>query len=189
MNLDLLVQRLLRRPTCELGVGARLLSTARIRNIRRDQKCIRIGDHSIVRGELLTFAHGGRIELGSWCYIGEGARIWSGTSISIGNRVLVAHGANLFDNLTHPIDHHARHQQIREIFTKGHPRSIDLDDRPVTIDDDAWIGAGAYVLRGVRIGARAVIGAGAVVTKDVEADTIVAGNPAVVIGRVGTPDE
>ncbi|KYG24596.1 acetyltransferase [Bradyrhizobium sp. AT1] len=184
MNLDHLLQRLLGRPTCELGVGARLLSTARIRNIRRDARLIRVGEHSIIRGELLTFAHGGRIEIGSWCYVGEGARIWSGGAISLGDRVLVAHGANLFDNLTHPIDHHARHKQIREIFTTGHPADIDLDDRPISIGDDAWVGAGAYVLRGVQIGARAIVGAGAVVTKDVAADTIVAGNPAVLVGRV-----
>ncbi|AWO92879.1 MULTISPECIES: acyltransferase [Bradyrhizobium] len=184
MNLDLLLQRLLGRPTCELAAGARLLRTARIRNIRRDAKSIRIGEHSIIRGELLTFAHGGRIEIGSWCYVGEGARIWSGCSISLGDRVLIAHGANLFDNLTHPINHHDRHKQIREIFTKGHPAEIDLDDRPIAIGDDTWVGAGAYILRGVQIGARAVIGAGAVVTKDVAADTIVAGNPAVMVGRV-----
>jgi acetyltransferase-like isoleucine patch superfamily enzyme len=48
----------------------------------------------------------------------------------------------------------------------------------VTIDDDAWIGAGAILLPNIRIGEQAVVGAGAVVTKDVRPRTVVAGNPA-----------
>jgi maltose O-acetyltransferase len=58
------------------------------------------------------------------------------------------------------------------------------DIRPVEIGDDVWVGAGAVILKGVKIGSRAVIGAHAVVTKDVPADTIVAGNPAVVVKQL-----
>ena len=181
MNFDYHLQRLFGRATCRLGPGVRLLRTARIRNIRGNSDCIRIGANSIIRGELTTFAHGGKIEIGSWCYVGESARIWSGSSITIGDRVLIAHSVNVFDNLTHPISAQERHKQIRAIFTQGHPREIDLDDQPVRIEDDAWIGAGSFVMRGVRIGARAIIAAGSVVTKNVEADTTVAGNPAQVI--------
>ena len=178
MNFDYHLQRLLGRATCRLGPGARLLRTARIRNIRGDSDCIIVGANSIIRGELATFAHGGKIDIGSWCYIGEGSRIWSGSSVLIGDRVLIAHSVNVFDNLTHPINPEERHRQIQAIFTRGHPREIDLDDKPVRIEDDAWIGAGSFVMRGVRIGARAIVAAGSVVTKDVAADTIVAGNPA-----------
>jgi len=184
MNFDYHLQRLLGRATCRLGPGVRLLRTARIRNIRGDSDCITIGPNSIIRGELVTFAHGGKIKIGSWCYIGEGSRIWSGSSVSIGDRVLIAHSVNVFDNLTHPINPEERHTQIQAIFTRGHPKEIDLDDRPVRIEDDAWIGAGSFVMRGVRIGARAIVAAGSVVTKDVAADTTVAGNPAEVIKSV-----
>jgi acetyltransferase-like isoleucine patch superfamily enzyme len=184
MNVNYHLQRLLGRATCRLGSGARLMGTARIRNIRGDSDCIAIGANSIIRGELLTFAHGGKIEIGSWCYVGESSRIWSSSLVQIADRVLIAHGVNIFDNLTHPIDPEERHRQIQNIFTKGHPRHIDLDERPVKIEDDAWIGAGAFVMRGVRIGARAIIAAGSVVTKDVAADAIVAGNPAIVVKSV-----
>ncbi|KWV43982.1 acetyltransferase [Bradyrhizobium macuxiense] len=178
MNLDYWLQRMLGRATCRLGERARLMPTARIRNIRGDSDCIVIGANSIVRGELLTFAHGGRIEIGSWCYVGENSRIWSAGSIHIGDRVLIAHDVNVFDNLTHPVDHVVRHKQIQEMFTKGHPRQLDLDERPVMINDDAWIGAGAFLMRGVQIGARAIVAAGSVVIRDVADDTVVAGNPA-----------
>jgi acetyltransferase-like isoleucine patch superfamily enzyme len=188
MNFDYHLQRLLGRATCRLGPGVRLLRTARIRNIRGDSDCITIGPNSIIRGELVTFAHGGKIKIGSWCYIGEGSRIWSGSSVSIGDRVLIAHSVNVFDNLTHPINPEERHRQIQAIFTRGHPREIDLDDQPVRIEDDAWIGAASFVMRGVRIGARAIVAAGSVVTKDVAADTTVAGNPAEVIKSVLEPE-
>jgi acetyltransferase-like isoleucine patch superfamily enzyme len=160
------------------------MRTARIRNVCGDSDCIVVGADSVIRGELLTFAHGGKIEIGSWCYLGESSRIWSGSLVQIGDRVLIAHNVNIFDNLTHPIDAKARHIQIQAIFTKGHPRQLDLDDRPIRIDDDAWIGAGAFVMRGVTIGARAIVAAGSVVTRDVAADTVVAGNPAMVVKSI-----
>ena len=181
MNLDYHLQRLLGRATCRLGTRARLMRTARVRNIRGDRDCIAVGANSIIRGELLTFAHGGKIEIGTWCYVGEDSRIWSAALVQIGDRVLIAHSVNIFDNLTHPLNPAERHKQIQEMFTTGHPQQLDLDERPVKVEDDAWIGAGAFVMRGVKIGARAIVAAGSVVTKDVAADAVVAGNPAEVV--------
>ena len=118
MNLDLLVQRLLGRATCQLGPHTRLMASARIRNILGDRQAIRVGAHSIVRGELLVFASGGSIRIGDHCYIGEAARLWSAGAISIGNRVLVSHGVNIIDNLTHPLSARARHAQFLAIATR-----------------------------------------------------------------------
>jgi acetyltransferase-like isoleucine patch superfamily enzyme len=167
MNFHYALQKLRRRATCVKAASAKLGSEARIINIGGDDGSIRIGASTMVRGELLVFAHGGRIALGDWCYVGAGSRLWSGASITVGHRVMIAHGVNIFDNLTHPIDAHARHQHFRAIFEHGHPPAIDLGDRPVVVEDDAWIGAGATVLRGVTI--------------DVAPDTVVAGNPARVV--------
>jgi len=81
------------------------------------------------------------------------------------------------------------------ILTLGHdPRSATFEDRggDVVIDDHVWIGYRAIILPGVMIGEGAVVGAGAVVTKDVEPHAMVAGNPARKIGeRVGSqgPEE
>ena len=181
MNLDYLLQRLMGRATCRLHAGAVLASSARIRNICGDTDKIQVGMHSHIRGELLTFAHGGRIEIGAWCYVGEGTRIWSAASIMIGDRVLISHSANVFDSLTHPLAASARHQQVKQILKVGHPRAISLDENPVRICNDAWVGANAMVLRGVTVGEGGIVAAGAVVTRDVPPYSIVAGNPAEVV--------
>jgi acetyltransferase-like isoleucine patch superfamily enzyme len=181
INIDLIAQRLVGRATCELQQGATLSRTAKIRNARGDSTKIAVGCHTHVLGELFTFAHGGEIKIGEWCYIGEGSRIWSAASIEIGDRVLISHSANIFDSLTHPLQAAARHEQVKQIFEQGHPLKVSLDESAVKIHDDAWIGAGAMVLRGVTVGEGGVVAAGAVVTKNVPPYCIVAGNPAVFI--------
>ncbi len=185
MNFDYWIRRLSGKATCRMGKGSRLLASARIRNIGKTSQCIRMGKHTIVGGELLTFAHGGDISIGDWCYIGEGARIWSARRIIIGDRVLISHNVNVFDSLTHPLHAGQRHCHFKAIALSGHPASIALDEQPVCIGDDAWIGANAIISRGVTLGEGAVVGAGAVVTNDVPAFTIAAGNPAKIIRNLG----
>lgn len=181
MNLDYWIRKLLGKATCVLGSGAKLMHTARIRNIAGDSGRIRVGPHTLVAGELLVFSHGGEIVIGEWCYIGESTRIWSARSITIGNRVLISHNVNILDSLTHPMRAKERHTHFKTIAVSGHPDTIDLGERPVIVHDDAWIGANVSILRGVSIGKGAVIGAGAVVTHDIPSFTIAAGNPARVI--------
>ena len=59
--------------------------------------------------------------------------------------------------------------------------SCGFEDKEIIIEDDVLIGANVIILKGVHIGARSIIGAGSVVTKDVPEDCIVAGNPAKVV--------
>jgi acetyltransferase-like isoleucine patch superfamily enzyme len=188
MNIDYVARRLLGRPTCVLASGAKLYRSARIRNASGNDGHIRVGSSSIILGELLTFGHGGQIQIGEWCYVGEGARIWSALSVIIGDRVLIAHNVNIFDNLTHPIDAVERHRQFHMIATCGHPKQIDLGERAIHIGSDAWIGANVTILRGVTIGQAAVVGAGSIVTKNVPAYTMVAGNPARPIRELKSPE-
>ncbi len=188
INVHYLLRRLIGKPTCDKHVDARLGSSARIINMGKDSSLITIGASSIVDGDLLTFAHGGRIAVGKWCYIGEGSRVWSAGQINIGDRVMISHNVNIFDSLTHPIDQALRRQHFLAIATTGHPKQIDLGERPVFIEDDAWIAAGAIVLRGVRIGKAAIVGAGAVVTHDVPPFAVVGGNPARVIRYLTAPE-
>lgn len=181
MNVDYLIRKLLGRATCKIERGARLLRSARIRNIRGQSEYIRIGSKTLVAGELLVFPSGGQIDIGEWGYVGENTRIWSAASIRIGNRVLISHDVNIIDSLTHPLNARDRHEQYRAIVDGGHPVNVKLDERPIVIEDDVWIAAGVIILRGVRIGKGAVIGAGSVVSSDVPALCVMAGNPAQIV--------
>lgn len=164
-----------------MGAGSRLYPEARVNNFLYEKSKIQIGKSSHIRGELLVFAHRGQIVIGDDCYVGEGTRIWSGKSVVIGNRVLISHGVNIFDSQTHSLSARERSEHYKEITTNGHPKELNLDDQPVVIEDDVWIACMCIILRGVHIGRGAVIAAGSVVTKDVPAWSVVAGNPAHVI--------
>ena len=98
--------------------------------------------------------------------------------ISIGDRVWVGANAVICDTDFHPLDPETRRT-----------RPLDGSTAPVEIADDVFIGMNALILKGVRIGERAVIGAGSVVSRGVPSGAIVAGNPARVIGELpSTPD-
>ena len=95
-------------------------------------------------------------------------------SITIGDRCLIAAEVQIQDNDGHPID---------AIRRRDEPCPLE-SVRPVVIGNDVWIGSRATILKGVTIGARSIVGAQAVVTKDVPPDSIVAGNPARVIRTI-----
>jgi acetyltransferase-like isoleucine patch superfamily enzyme len=164
--------------------GAVIYPESKILNNAGGKELVNIGAHSHIKGELLTFAHGGKINIGKYCYIGEGTRIWSAKEIIIGDRVLISHNVNIFDSLTHPVSSSQRHQQFKSIISIGHPKEIDLQEEPVCIKNDVLIGCMSIILKGVTIGEGAIVGAGSVVTKDVPPWTIVAGNPAKVIREI-----
>jgi acetyltransferase-like isoleucine patch superfamily enzyme len=187
-NLSILKAKVRRRGLAEIDPSARIYWSASLLNAQGRADLITIGARSMIRGELFVFAHGGSIAIGQDCYIGENSRIWSGGAVTLGDHVLVSHNVSIMDNLTHPLDPLARRRQVQAIYASGHPREIELDDRPITIANDAWIGAHALVLRGVTVGEGAIVAAGAVVTKDVAPYTIVAGNPAHSIRTLSGPD-
>ncbi len=113
------------------------------------------------------------IEIGDGTGI-SGASIVARRAVVIGARVLIGAGACIWDSDFHPLNPDVRRQ---------HP-TRDARSAPITIEDDVFIGARALILKGVRVGRGAVVGAGAVVTRDVPPGQIVAGNPARVVGPV-----
>lgn len=143
---------------------------------------IKIGDGTCVRGNLEVQREGGKIDVGEHCYIGDHSRIWAAKEIRIGNRVLIAHNVNIFDNDTHPTDYLERRMDAENIILHGRRNNYPtLNSASVVIGDDAWIGCSALIMKGVTIGERSIVAAGSVVTKSVPADVIVAGNPAKVV--------
>lgn len=186
-NLFIFYKRLIdfiKRHRYVIGKNSVLYWGSEIVNIYGDKNRIIIGENTHIRGQLMTFAHGGFIKIGNYCFVGKNTNIWSAKKIIIGNRVLIAHNVNIFDSDTHPIDSRSRHRHFVEIVKKGHPKEIELNEQEVVIGDDVWIGASSIVLKGVNIGKGAVVGAGSVVTKDVKPYTVVAGNPTRIIKEI-----
>ena len=118
------------------------------------------------------------LKIGSMSGISGGC-IWATDSITIGNHVNIGANCIIMDGDIHSTDWRLRHIDR----TSGSP--IPYKHRPITIGDDVWIGANSIILKGVTIGARSIIGAGSVVTKDIPADCIAAGNPCHVIKMKG----
>jgi maltose O-acetyltransferase len=114
--------------------------------------------------------YGYNIRLGRRSFVNYGGVFLDVNPIEIGDEVLIATNVQLL-TAKHPLDAVSR-------------RAWSESASPISIADGVWIGGGAIVLPGVKIGENAVVGAGAVVTRDVEAGTVVAGNPARVIRRL-----
>lgn len=112
------------------------------------------------------------LSIGDDTFIGHGCEFATARRVEIGAHCLIAAGVRIADYDGHPLD--------PELRRSGASSSTE-DVRPVTIGNDVWIGNGALILKGVRIGDRSVIGARSVVTKDVPPDTVVAGHPANIV--------
>ena len=137
-------------------------------NPNQDKKLVKIGNYSIIKGELFIFPHNGKIEIGDYCYVGEFSKIWSSSHIKIGDKVLVSHNVNIHDTNGHPISACERHLHFAKICTDGHPQDIEtITSKQIIINDNVWIGYSSIILKGVTIGEGAIIGAGSVMTKDV----------------------
>ena len=173
----------LKRRHCVVGAGSILLPPSRVHNFLRDRKSIAIGLNARIAGELLIFAHGGQIQIGDDCFVGEGSRIWSAHSITIGNRVLISHAVNIHDTNSHSTSAASRHAHMVAIRSTGHPETLsDVAGSPVVVEDDVWIGFNAVVLKGVRIGQGSIIGAAALISKNVAPFSLMVGNPARCVG-------
>ena len=137
---------------------------------------------------------GDRVRVYTWCSfnieptglleVGDdatlvGAVFMCAERIVVGKRVLISYNVTIADSDFHPIDPVERRRDAIANAPQGdRSRRPAYTSRPVVIDDDAWIGIGAIILKGVHIGKAARVGAGAVVTADVPPGAEVSGNPA-----------
>ena len=101
--------------------------------------------------------------------------LWAKVGITIGDRVTVGANTVILDSDCHSLNHLDR-------WTENDMKNCKC--KPIVIEDDVLIGTGSYILKGAHIGARSIIGAGSVVTSNIPADSIAAGNPARVIRKI-----
>ena len=160
----------------------------------RDSVCVEIGDKCILKNKIIFETGSGFVKIGDGCFIG-GSRIISASSVEVGNWVTMAWGITIYDHDSHSLDYLERvkdqEQQLLDWgsgnFIRNKNWSV-VNKKSISIGDYVWIGFDAVILKGVTVGAGAVIGARSVVTKDVEPWTVVAGNPARTVKRL-TPAE
>ena len=114
--------------------------------------------------------YGHNIYIDDDSYLNVFCTILDGNEVRIGKHVMIGPAVQIYT---------AAHLLQAEPRIQGYEVA-----KAITIEDNVWIGGGAILLPGVRVGRNAVVGAGAVVTRDVEANMVVAGNPARVIREI-----
>lgn len=135
-------------------------------NMMRNSRLILNGKSIIGLHSAISIDNDATLEIGANTYIGAQVHIRVNHSMKIGNDVAIAWNCTLMDSDFHDYEINGEMQPIT---------------KPVTIGDNVWIGNNVMILKGVSVGDNAIIGAGSVVTKDVPANTAVAGNPAKII--------
>jgi acetyltransferase-like isoleucine patch superfamily enzyme len=136
-----------------------------------DGSDMRVGDDfKVWSGYRRTVISGwGKIRFGDRCFVNVGSTIIAVEEIVVGDDVAFANDVYVMDSDSHGVE--------------GRPHR----QAPVRIGDGCWIGARAMILPGVTLGKRVLVAAGAVVTKDVPDDSLVAGNPARVVRALDYP--
>ena len=124
------------------------------------------GEGSEIRPPLYC-DYGYQIHIGNRTFVNFGLMALDVAKIAIGDDVQIGPNVQLLTP-THPIDTELRRAKWEAA-------------KPITIEDNAWLGGGTIVLAGVIVGKNSVVGAGAVVTKDVPPNTVALGNPARVV--------
>ena len=141
---------------------------------------IRIGDNSILQGTLVS-SYKGLIEMGVHSRIGVNSYIRCVDHVVLGDYSVTADNVVISDNNNHPVNPDDR--MVMEATPPGsNERSwIHSDHAPIIIGRNVWIGEYARICKGVTIGDGSIVAANAVVTKNVPANCIVAGNPARIV--------
>jgi maltose O-acetyltransferase len=115
--------------------------------------------------------YGSNTRLGAKCYFNVNCVVLDVCRVTVGDHTLFGPGVQIL-TAAHPLD-----PGLRRVQEFG---------KPVDIGSDVWVGGGAILLPGVRVGSRSVIGAGSVVTRDVPEGVVAAGNPCRVIRSVSS---
>ena len=170
-------------PNVVFGEGFYCESAQIFRHLKsKAPRAVVLGDHvSCYAGCSFAVGVHGSCTVGDFTLM-NGALVMAEERIEIGSHCLISWNVGIADSDFHPL---APAQRIIDAhalapFFKDRPPRPKLRTVPVIISDNVWIGMNAIILKGVTIGENSVVAAGAVVTKSVPANVVVAGNPAVV---------
>lgn len=149
-------------------LNSRPASQREIRHVLNDVTGQKIDDSVEIRLPIRS-DYGANLKIGKQVFINSGTMFTDLGGIELEDKVLIGPNVTII-SVNHPLDPKKRH-------------GVEL--KSVLVKKNAWLGANATILPGVTVGENAVVAAGAVVSKDVPADTVVAGVPAKVIKKIG----
>ena len=144
------------------------------------------GKHvSCYAGSSFAIGENGKCTVGDFTLL-NGALVMAEERIDIGSYCLVSWNVGIADSDFHPLEPAQRliDAQALAPYFKNRPPRPELKTAPVKIADNVWIGMNAVILKGVIVGENSVVAAGSVVTKSVPPNTVVAGNPAVIVRQL-----
>jgi acetyltransferase-like isoleucine patch superfamily enzyme len=171
-------------PNVEFSEGFYCESAQIFRHLRsKNPQAVIIGRHvSCYAGCSFSVGEHGQCTIGDFTLL-NGALIMVEEKIDIGSHCLISWNVGIADSDFHPLEPAQRliDAQALAPYFKNRPPRPKLKTAPVKIADNVWIGMNAIILKGVIIGENSVVAAGSVVTKSVEPNTVVAGNPATVV--------
>ena len=163
-----------------LGKNVRLLPQAGITNDTKDKSRVVIDENCELACQMHVEASGS-IHVGSYTTIRFNTYISSICGVYIGNDVIISNNCYIYDNNSHPTSPSRRKEMTRSGFHSEMWKNRHAESMPIVIEDNVWVGQKAMIMKGVTIGKGAIVAAGAIVTRDVPAYSIVAGNPAKVV--------
>ncbi len=143
---------------------------------------LRVGSHTHLDGRLVIRGDG-FVEIGRHCSFRMGTYIASVVGVNIGSHVFGAEGVFISDNNNHPVEPSLRQEMTRTPMgsSEWSWTADGVLSAPVVVEDNVWLGRNSALLKGVHVGRDSVIALGAVVTKNVPAGSVAAGNPACVV--------
>lgn len=174
-------------PNVHFGAGFYCESAQIFRNLKsRHPRAVVIGDHvSCYAGCSFAVGENGTCSVGDFTLM-NAAFLMAEERIEIGSHCLFSWNVAIADADFHPLEAAQRRTDAEALapFFPDRLQRPTLVAAPVVISDNVWIGMNAVVLKGVTIGENSVVAAGAVVTKSVPANVVVAGNPAAIVKQL-----
>jgi acetyltransferase-like isoleucine patch superfamily enzyme len=174
-----IIQKIGSSPNTTTGdIGTKIIGEGSIINgtiYMQDNCYLQIGSSSMLRGSVIFDKPHAKVVIGDRTYMG--GNIMCASDIIIGNDVLISSLGGIFDHDSHSLNFEERKDDVVD-YIQNRKNWQFVTIKPTKICNKAWIGYNVIITKGVTIGEGAVVAAGSVVTKNVDAWTLVGGNPA-----------
>ena len=176
-----IVEREIKRNATLIGEGHAFKSMSRVNlNAGSTAKDVELHAHCELFGSINSYA-GGKVIMHEWSKVGPGTTITAVNRIEIGKDTAIASGVTIIDNNNHPLNPEDRRYMRHTPHGSLERQPQHSANAPIIIGENVWVGSNARIQKGVTIGDNAIIASNSVVTHDVPANAIAAGNPARIV--------